>query len=143
MIDSILIFVSAFISATLLPFYSEALVVTTLINQPENWLIIWLTASLGNTLGAAVNWLMGRYLLHFKDHRWFPVKLGESSKAHSWYDKYGVWSLLLAWAPIIGDAFPFIAGIMRVRFALFFLLTFTGKSIRYLVVIYLTNIAMF
>jgi membrane protein YqaA with SNARE-associated domain len=137
MLDYLLIFGSAFIAATLLPFYSEVVVVSTLVLKPENWLWIWIVASLGNTLGAVVNWLIGLYLLHFQDRKWFPFKPDQLGKAQSWFQKYGVWSLLMAWAPVGGDALTFIAGTMRVRFWIFFSLTLLGKSARYAVVIFL------
>ncbi len=143
MFDYVLIFSSAFLAATLLPFYSEVLVVAQLMREPEAWFLIWLVASTGNTLGAAVNWVMGRYLLYFQDRKWFPFKTNQLHKAQHWFQKYGVWSLLMAWAPVGGDALTFIAGIMKVRFWVFLLLTFAGKAVRYLVVIYFTNITLF
>ncbi|WP_020409122.1 YqaA family protein [Hahella ganghwensis] len=143
MFDYLLIFFSAFLAATLLPFYSEVLVVAQLLKEPEAWFLIWFVASMGNTLGAAVNWVMGRYLLHFQKRKWFPFKENQLHKAQSWFQKYGVWSLLMAWAPVGGDALTFIAGIMRVKFWLFFLLTFTGKAVRYAVVIYFTTVTLY
>ncbi|WP_230425696.1 YqaA family protein [Spartinivicinus ruber] len=137
-----MIFFSAFLAATLLPFYSEVLVIAQLLKKPEAWFLIWLVASVGNTLGAAVNWLIGRYLLHYQDRRWFPFKQKQLYKAQHWFQKYGVWSLLMAWAPVGGDALTFIAGLMKVRFWIFFLLTFMGKAIRYAVVVYLTIITL-
>ncbi len=142
MLDYLLIFASAFAAATLLPFYSEVLVVATLLKEPSQWPLIWLVASMGNTLGAAVNWAMGRYLLHFQDKRWFPFKADKLHTAQKWFAKYGVWSLLMAWAPIGGDALTFIAGFMRINFWIFFILTFIGKAARYLVVIYLTTVTL-
>lgn len=142
MIEYLLIFGSAFLAATLLPFYSEVVVVSTLVLQPDNWLWIWLVASIGNTLGAAVNWAIGLYLLHFQDRRWFPFKADQLGRAQRWFQKYGVWSLLMAWAPVGGDALTFIAGTMKVRFWLFFILTLIGKSARYAVVIYLTLVTV-
>jgi len=138
MVEYLLIFVSAFGAATLLPFYSEILVVARLLKYPESWAWVWLVASTGNTLGAGVNWWLGRYLLRYQQRRWFPFKKDKMGYAQRWYQKYGVWSLLLAWAPVGGDALTFIAGVMKVRFDVFLVLTFIGKSIRYLVVIYLT-----
>ncbi len=135
-----LIFASAFLAATLLPFYSEFVVAAALANMPENLLSIWLAASFGNTFGAAVNWLAGRYLLRYQDHKWFPFQANSLSSAQVWFQKYGVWSLLFAWLPVGGDPLTFVAGMMRVPFALFFTLTLIGKSIRYLVVIYFAEV---
>jgi membrane protein YqaA with SNARE-associated domain len=135
--DLLLVFSSAFIAATLLPFYSEVFVVASLARSPQAWFWIWLSASLGNSLGAAVNWAIGLYLLHFQDRRWFPFKPDQLGRAQRWFQKYGVWSLLMAWAPVVGDALTFIAGTMKVRFWVFFALTLIGKALRYAFVIYL------
>jgi membrane protein YqaA with SNARE-associated domain len=96
-----------------------------------------LAATLGNTLGAVVNWLLGRYLLHFQNRRWFYFSRAQIDKAQRWFQRYGYWSLLLAWAPIGGDALTLIAGIMKVRLGLFLLLVGSGKALRYISVFYL------
>jgi len=134
----VVMFGAAFLAATLLPFYSEVLVVGLVLDRPQEWIWIWLVASLGNTLGSAVNWALGRYLLRFQDRKWFPFKSGGLSRSQRWFQKYGVWSLLMAWAPVGGDALTFLAGVMRVNFSLFWLLTFIGKAARYLVLIMVT-----
>ena len=135
----LIMFGAAFLAATLLPFYSEFLVVGLVVDRPDEWVWIWLVATLGNTLGSAVNWVLGRYLLRFQDHKWFPFKSDGLSRSQQWFQRYGVWSLLMAWAPIGGDALTFLAGVMRVPFALFWVLTFAGKAARYLVVIGVTQ----
>jgi membrane protein YqaA with SNARE-associated domain len=70
-------------------------------------------------------------MLHFQNRSWFPFNSDNIERAQTWFQKYGVWSLLMAWAPIFGDALTFIAGLMRVNFVLFFLLTLVGKATRY------------
>lgn len=132
-----LLFGSAFLAATIFPFYSEVLLVTLLAQGKSVWLI-WLFATLGNSLGAVVNWVLGRYLLHFEKRSWFPFKQNQLSGAQRWFQRYGVWSLLFAWLPVGGDALTFIAGMMRVNFWVFFILTTIGKGLRYLVVILIT-----
>jgi len=129
-----LLFGSAFLAATIFPFYSEIVLVTLLTQGKSVWLI-WLFATIGNTLGAAVNWFLGRYLLHFEKRSWFPFKANKLSSAQRWFQRYGVWSLLFTWMPVVGDALTFIAGMMRVNFWLFLILTAIGKGLRYLVVI--------
>ncbi|KAA1193271.1 DedA family protein [Pseudohalioglobus sediminis] len=128
------LFASAFLAATLLPAYSEILF-AGLLQAGYDPLLLLAWASAGNTLGAAVNWLLGRYLLHFQDRKWFPFKTDSLGAAQRWFNKWGVWSLLLAWMPIGGDALTFIAGMMRVRFWLFFLLTAVGKTARYAILL--------
>jgi len=94
---------------------------------------VWFVATAGNTLGAVVNWIMGRYLTRFESRSWFPFKTESLHKSQAWFQKYGVWSLLLAWLPIGGDALTVVAGVMRVRFDVFFILTAIGKGSRYAV----------
>ena len=124
------LFFTAFLAATLLPAYSEILF-AGLISAGYDPLALWLWATAGNSLGSAVNWGLGRYLLHFQDRRWFPFKENSLAAAQRWFQKFGVWSLLMAWLPIGGDALTFIAGVMRVPFIIFFVLTAIGKATRY------------
>ncbi|WP_250656885.1 YqaA family protein [Alkalimarinus coralli] len=132
------LFISSFIAATLLPFYSEVILSVMLANGAEP-LWLWLSATCGNTLGSLLNWALGRYLLHFQHKKWFPFKAGSLEKAQNSFNKYGLWSLLFAWLPIVGDPITFVAGIMKVRMLPFITLVFIGKGIRYGVVISLTN----
>lgn len=127
-----ILFLSAFGAATLLPFYSEIAFVGML-EQGYAPFWVWLVATVGNSLGAAVNWILGRFLTRFESRRWFPFKPESLHRGQAWFQKYGVWSLLFAWLPLGGDALTFIAGVMRVRFSLFFVLTAIGKGARYAV----------
>jgi membrane protein YqaA with SNARE-associated domain len=131
-----LLFGSAFLAATILPFYSEV-VLFALLREGGDPILLVLVATMGNTLGAVVNWLLGRYLLHFQDRRWFYFSRSQIEKAQRWYQRYGFWSLLLAWAPVGGDALTLIAGIMKVRLWIFLLLVGSGKALRYVSIVYL------
>ena len=128
----VILFLSAFGAATILPFYSEIAFIGML-EQGYAPFWIWLVATAGNSMGAVVNWLLGRFLTRFESRRWFPFKPESLHRSQAWFQKYGVWSLLFAWLPIGGDALTFIAGVMRVSFGLFFILTTIGKAARYAV----------
>ena len=132
------LFGSAFLAATILPFYSEV-VLYAMLRDGGDPLALLLVATAGNTLGAVVNWGLGRYLLHFQDRRWFYFKPAQIEKAQHWFQRYGVWTLLLAWLPVGGDPLTFIAGVMRVRLDLFVLLVGLGKGLRYAAVIWLAD----
>lgn len=138
MISYLLLFGSAFLAATILPFYSEVLLYA-LLRDGGDPLILVVVATLGNTLGAVVNWVLGLYLLHFQDRRWFYFSRQQIASAQRWFQRYGFWSLLFAWMPVGGDALTLIAGIMRVRLWIFLLLVGTGKALRYVSVVYLTD----
>ncbi len=131
----LLLFGSAFLAATILPFYSEV-VLFALLRDGGDPLALVLVATLGNTLGAVVNWWIGLFLLHFQHRRWFYFKPAQIEAAQRWFQRYGFWSLLLAWMPIGGDALTLVAGIMRIRLWLFLLLVGTGKALRYVSVVY-------
>ncbi|HKJ05332.1 MAG TPA: YqaA family protein [Geopsychrobacteraceae bacterium] len=134
----LLLFASSFLAATILPFYSEVILFAMLRNGGDPfWLVI--VATVGNTAGAVVNWLLGLYLLHFRKRRWFYFSQNQIDKAQAWFQRYGIWSLLLAWLPLGGDALTLIAGIMRVPLWIFLLLVTTGKGLRYVSIVYLSN----
>ena len=100
---------------------------------------LWLIASAGNTAGAVLNWWLARYMLHWRDRRWFPLKRKQLEQASGWFRRYGVWTLLLAWLPIGGDALTFVAGLLRVRLMVFLILVGLGKSGRYAFVLWATQ----
>lgn len=133
------LFLGAFLAATVVPAYSELLFAGMLAAGYDPF-ALWAWASAGNTLGSAVNWALGRYLLRFQDRKWFPFREENLGMAQRWFQRFGVWSLLLAWMPIGGDALTFIAGIMRVRFSVFFILTGIGKATRYAILLGLVHV---
>lgn len=130
------LFFTALGAATILPFYSEV-VLLSMLYQGLSPTYLWLSATLGNTLGSLINWVMGRYLLHFQDRRWFPFKPAQLENAQRQFNRYGVWTLLFAWLPIGGDALTFIAGILRVNAVVFTVLVAIGKGARYGALIWL------
>lgn len=132
----LLLFGSAFLAATVLPFYSEIVLYLLLEDGANPWVLLAI-ATCGNTLGSLVNWGLGRYLLHFQDRRWFYFSKAQIARAQAWFQHRGVWCLLLAWLPVGGDALTLIAGVMRVPIPLFLALVAVGKCVRYAFVILL------
>jgi len=126
------LFFSAFLAATILPLQSEAVLVMALLGEHSPLAVI-AVASVGNILGAVVNWFLGRGIERFRDRRWFPVGEVQLARAQNWYRRYGRWSLLLSWAPIVGDPLTLVAGVMRERLAVFLLLVSIAKVGRYAV----------
>lgn len=132
------LFLAAFLAATLVPAASEVWLAGLLAaGHPAP--ALWAVATLGNTLGAVVNWALGRYLLHFQDRGWFPFDPGRLGRAQAWFRRYGVWSLVLAWAPLVGDGLTFLAGVMRVPLGWFVALVAAGKGVRYALVMALAQ----
>ncbi|MEQ8587152.1 MAG: YqaA family protein [Thalassobaculaceae bacterium] len=120
-------------SATFLPIQSEILL-TGLILNTDYWIPgLVIVASIGNTLGSVVNWAIGLRIERFKDRRWFPATPAQLDRASRWYRRYGYWSLLLSWAPFIGDPLTLAAGLMREPFGTFILLVAIAKTLRYVI----------
>ncbi|WP_099826657.1 YqaA family protein [Oceaniglobus indicus] len=125
------LFVTAFGAATILPFQSE--IVFAALQLRADISVFWLVvvASIGNTLGSCVNYAMGLWVERFRGRRWFPVNDDQMARAKAWYLKWGVWSLLLSWAPL-GDAITLMAGVMRTPLWLFMVMVGFAKTVRYI-----------
>jgi membrane protein YqaA with SNARE-associated domain len=134
MLELLGLFWAAFLSATILPGSSEAALLALMALGSWSVPVLVAIATVGNTLGSVVNWLLGLFVERWRDHPRFPVKPEEFAKYQDWYRRWGVWSLLLAWVPIIGDPLTVMAGVMRTPLWLFVLVTGVGKLARYLAV---------
>ncbi len=129
-----LLFGTAFLAATLLPAQSEGLLFWLIYTKKYNPWLLWTVATAGNVLGSLVNWWLGRYLVRYQNKRWFPFSPQDFSKARIFFQKYGVWSLLLSWAPVIGDPITCVSGILGIRLNLFLPLVLLAKGGRYLII---------
>lgn len=129
------LFTSAFLAATIIPAQSEIVLGGLLLTGRYDTALLVLIATLGNVLGACVNWLLGKYVGHFQHRRWFPVKKEALEKAATTYQRYGTWTLLFSWVPIVGDALTVIAGVLRTNFILFVVLVTAGKLARYIAIV--------
>ena len=128
------LFLSAFGAATLLPGSSELVLTGVLASGKVSTGLAIGVATLGNTFGSSVNWILGRFFAKFKDEKWFPLKADQYDKLNGWYYKWGLWTLFASWVPIIGDPLTVIAGIARTPFAIFFTIVLIAKLLRYLAV---------
>jgi len=118
------LFVAALVAATLIPAQSEAVLVV---------------ATAGNVLGSVVNWVMGRFLIRYSsDRRWFPFSQSQIDKATRWYARWGYWSLLGAWLPVMGDPLTLVASVLREPLWRFVLIVTLAKGGRYLVLAWIT-----
>ena len=131
MITIISLFFGAFLAATILPFSSEIMLLTALKAGDVSAIVLIMVATLGNVLGALVNWALGRYFIHFSTWRYFPFNPAQIDRASQRFKQYGLWTLLLSWVPIIGDPLTLVAGALSVRLLPFLILVTTGKAARY------------
>ncbi|TKD38220.1 MAG: DedA family protein, partial [Mesorhizobium sp.] len=107
------LFLAAFAAATILPAQSEAALAGLLATHSFSPAMLVVVASIGNVLGSAVNWGLGRGIERFQDKPWFPLRPATLNRATNWYRRYGRWSLLLSWMPFIGDPLTVVAGVLR------------------------------
>lgn len=129
------LFISSFISSTLFPGGSEAILAALQFNKAHNALTLLVIATAGNTLGGLTSWLIGMLVAR----RWPTQELlkPEHQRAANWLEKHGSPLLLLSWLPIIGDPLCVSAGWLKIKFwpALFFIAI--GKAARYGVILVL------
>ncbi|MEM8947917.1 MAG: YqaA family protein [Pseudomonadota bacterium] len=127
---------SAFLAATLLPASSEAMLAGLVVAEAAPTALLLAVASVFNTAGSCVNWLLGSAAERLKDRSWFPVSADSLERAQGWYGRYGVWSLLASWVPIIGDPLTVAAGVMRTPITIFLPLVALAKTTRYAIIIW-------
>ena len=128
------LFAIAFLAATIFPAQSELGLSALLLGGEHPVWALLAAASLGNTLGAVVNWVLGRGIEKFRHRRWFPASEAQLARATRWYSRWGRWSLLLSWMPFGGDALTLIAGVLREPLPSFLALVAAAKTLRYLAV---------
>ena len=131
------LFIISFLAATILPFSSELTLAGLIASSNYDNLLLLIVASSGNVLGSIVNWALGFYSRNLITKKWFPFKETQIEKSSIWFRKFGKWSLLFAWVPIVGDPLTLVAGMLRVKFIDFIILVAIGKVSRYFVVFYL------
>jgi membrane protein YqaA with SNARE-associated domain len=125
------LFFAAFVAATIVPFQSEVIFVALQVADrvPVPWLIV--VASIGNTLGALVNYYIGHGITRFEGKSWFPATPEQMARVERWFQRWGVWVLLVSWLPA-GDVMTVIAGVMRTPIWLFMVLVGIAKTSRYI-----------
>lgn len=133
------LFFAALGAATLLPMQSEAVLAGLLLTGSYTTGTLLTVATAGNVLGSIINWILGRSIEHYRHKRWFPISEEKLAKAQQSYQRFGYWSLLLSWAPIIGDPLTFVAGIMREPLWRFLLVVTLAKFSRYLLLVILIS----
>ena len=131
------LFFISFLAATILPFSSELTLAGLITTSNYDNVLLLIVASFGNVLGSVVNWVLGFYSRNLAIKKWFPFKEVQIERSSKWFNKFGKWSLLFAWVPILGDPLTLVAGLLRVRFLDFIILVAIGKVSRYLLVFYL------
>ena len=131
------LFAISFFAATILPFSSELALAGLIATSDYDNLILLIVASFGNVLGSVLNWALGSYSRNLTTKKWFPFKETQIERSSKWFRKFGKWSLLFAWVPVVGDPLTLVAGILRVKFIDFIILVAIGKVSRYLIVFYL------
>lgn len=132
------LFLAAFIAATLIPAQSEAVLVALLLAGTEPVWLLLSVATVGNVLGAVVNWAIGQFLMRYSDHPRFPFSSKQVVRAQGRYSRWGWVSLLGSWLPIVGDPLTLAAGMMREPLWRFMLVVTLAKFGRYAALAYLT-----
>jgi membrane protein YqaA with SNARE-associated domain len=128
------LFLSALLSATILPGTSEAALALVLAKGSATTASAVAVATVGNTAGSVFNWIIGRFFASYRDHPRFPIGREKFERYSQVYRRWGIWTLIMSWVPLIGDPLTIIAGVMRAPLLLVILLVALAKLARYLVV---------
>jgi membrane protein YqaA with SNARE-associated domain len=131
------LFIASFLAATILPLSSEIVLSILLLNE-LNPIILLTVATLGNVLGALTNYAIGFWGGNVVAQKVLKISEDEFKKSKERFQKFGLFSLFFAWVPIIGDPLTVVAGALRIKLLWFFILVASGKCIRYIVIIYTT-----
>ena len=131
------LFTISFLAATILPLSSEFMLAGLIATSNYDNLLLLIVASFGNVLGSIINWILGFYSRNLTIKKWVPFKGKQIENSSRWFNKFGKWSLLFAWVPIIGDPLTLVAGLLRVKFIEFLILVTIGKVSRYFLIYYL------
>lgn len=135
-LDYVLVFFVSFLSATILPLGSEGVLLYYANDATVSVFFLWLWASLGNTLGGLTNWLLGVFLVRYEHKKWFPISAQTRIKAERLFNRYGVWSLLFTWLPVVGDGIALVSGVFRTPIWYFLPLVLIGKAARYALILW-------
>jgi membrane protein YqaA with SNARE-associated domain len=127
----------SFCASTLLPLGSEWLLVALLLQGFDPWETV-LVATLGNTLGGATSYLLGRLGGDWLIRKLLRIDSARQQRAERWFNRYGSALLLLSWLPLVGDPLCLVSGSLKTPPVRFTLLVATGKGVRYATVAMLT-----
>lgn len=128
------LFISAFISSTIAPGGSEAVLAYMVSEQLLNIEMLVLVATIGNTLGAFTTWLLGMFAA-----KKYPVESllsDKKQKSLGFVKRWGVWSLWFSWLPVVGDGLCFAGGWLKLPIVLSACAIFFGKAVRYCFIAY-------
>ena len=133
------LFALSFLAATVIPLGSEWLLVS-LILQGQGAVPVVTVATIGNFLGACTTYGIGYLGAYFITHKILRISELETGKAMKIYSRYGSWSLLFSWVPIVGDPLCLVAGSLKLHPLVFSIFVFSGKLARYWLLAQITMI---
>lgn len=131
------LFGGTFLSATIIPFASEAFVIAMLLGGYDPVAVVAI-ASFGNWLGGMTNYLLGYLLDYHVLEKRFKISPDRLEKFRAWSQRYGIWISLVSWLPVVGDPLTIALGFFRLSWWKVALLSLVGKALRYVVLAYIT-----
>ena len=129
------LFIASFLSASLLPFSSEAVMVGLLAAGLDPVLLI-VYGTIGNSLGSLFNYWIGHFGRMDWIEKWLHVKPEKLKKTQKMVASYGAWMAFFSFVPIIGDVITIVLGLMRANLLITIICIVAGKLLRYILLIY-------
>ncbi len=126
------LFLSAFISSTIAPGGSEAVLAYMVANGHYQVVQLVIVATIGNTMGAMTTWFLG--VLAAKKYPVATLLPANKQKALNLVRNKGIWTLFFTWLPLVGDVLCFAGGWLKLPFLQACLIILLGKLGRYVVI---------
>ncbi len=129
---SVALFVVSFIAGTIIPLSSEAALLAGIAaGVPRVEALV--ACSLGNCLACGVNYYLGLFVREKMQRKVEQSRSGRTTL--SWMKRYGAWSLLGSWLPLVGDPLTIVAGLADIRLWVFVAVVFPLRILRYVAVL--------
>lgn len=125
------LFATCLAAGSIVPIPSEAAFVGLMLGSDFPVWVLVAVATVGNLMGSTINWFIGLGAARFEGRPWFPASSASLDRGRRWYHRYGRWSLLLSWLPLLGDPLTIVAGVMREPIWSFLIIVFIAKLSRY------------
>ncbi|MBL4743700.1 MAG: DedA family protein [Cycloclasticus sp.] len=131
------LFLAAFISSTIAPGGSEAVLALLILNSDHQPIYLVLIATIGNTLGALTTFYLG----HLVSTKYSAKNVNPKyfNKANELIQRYGSVALLLSWLPLLGDVLCLVAGWVRLNIIKSIIFITIGKFARYFLISLMLN----
>ena len=127
--------VASLLAGSVFPFSSEVVMAGLMATGLDPWLLAFY-GTIGNVLGSALNYCVGRLGKVEWFEKYLHVKQKDLDRAERFVAGRGAWMGFFAFLPVLGSAITILLGLMRSNVVITFIAITLGKIFRYIILIY-------